>query len=59
MLSDHALAALAEFSAEKDARQQQFERLKAESETKAAAASASPLSMDAFTEDWNKSQFWV
>jgi hypothetical protein len=56
-LSGHALAALAEFNAEKDAHQKRFERLKAEAEANADAGD--PLSMDAFTEDWNESQFWV
>jgi NADH dehydrogenase (ubiquinone) 1 alpha subcomplex subunit 9 len=58
VLSSHALAALAEFNAEKDAHEQKFERLKADAEAH-AAASAGLLSMDAFTEDWNESQFWV
>lgn len=52
-LSAHALAALAEFNAEKDERAKRFEKLKA------AAEADGPLSMDAFTEDWNESQFWV
>ncbi|KAK0384222.1 hypothetical protein NLU13_8310 [Sarocladium strictum] len=51
-LSAHALAALAEFNAEKDERAKRFEKLKA------AAEADGPLSMDAFTEDWNESQFW-
>jgi hypothetical protein len=55
-LSSHTLAALAEFNAERDAHQEQFERLKAEAEANAGGVS---LSMDAFTEDWNESQFWV
>lgn len=77
-LSSHALDALKEFYADRDARAKQFEQLKAEAEDKhaaahgdggsGAAASAGssssklikyPLSMDAFTEDWNESQFWV
>lgn len=56
-LSSHALAALAEFNAEKDAHQKKFESLKAEAESMAAAGG--PMSMDAFAEDWNESQFWV
>ncbi|PNY26732.1 Protein-lysine N-methyltransferase EFM5 [Tolypocladium capitatum] len=52
-LSAHALAALAEFKAEKDAHQAKFDTLQAEVEAGA------PLSMEAFTEDWNESQFWV
>ncbi|KAI8301595.1 hypothetical protein K4K61_008665 [Colletotrichum sp. SAR11_59] len=55
-LSSHALAALAEFNAEKDAHQEKFEKLKAQAE--ANAAGSAPLSMEAFTEDWNESQFW-
>nr|XP_036582330.1 nadh-ubiquinone oxidoreductase 39 kda [Colletotrichum truncatum]KAF6790990.1 nadh-ubiquinone oxidoreductase 39 kda [Colletotrichum truncatum] len=55
-LSSHALAALAEFNAEKDAHQEKFEKLKAQAE--ANAAGGAPLSMEAFTEDWNESQFW-
>ncbi|KAI9150165.1 Protein-lysine N-methyltransferase EFM5 [Paramyrothecium foliicola] len=51
-LSAHTLAALAEFNAEKDARTEKFEKLKA------AAESDAPLSMEAFGEDWNESQFW-
>jgi hypothetical protein len=56
-LSSHALAALAEFNAEKEAHQQKFQNLKDKSEEN--AASVGPLSMDAFAEDWNESQFWV
>ncbi|TDZ35115.1 Protein-lysine N-methyltransferase EFM5 [Colletotrichum spinosum] len=55
-LSSHALAALAEFNAEKDAHHEKFEKLKAQAEANAAGGGA--LSMDAFTEDWNESQFW-
>ncbi|CAM1503744.1 Fc.00g013350.m01.CDS01 [Cosmosporella sp. VM-42] len=54
-LSDHALAALAEFQAEKDARIEKFEKLKAYAQAK----DDKPLSMAAFVEDWNESQFWV
>ncbi|KAI1469427.1 N(6)-adenine-specific DNA methyltransferase [Daldinia caldariorum] len=59
-LSSHALAALQEFYGERDARADKFEKLKAATEDQhdAAAAAAQPLSMDAFTEDWNASQFW-
>lgn len=53
VLSGHALAALAEFNAEKETLQAKFERLKDEAEQNM------PLSMEAFTEDWNESQFWV
>ncbi|KAG8424247.1 S-adenosylmethionine-dependent lysine methyltransferase [Metarhizium acridum] len=52
-LSAHALAALAEFNAERDAHQSKYQELKAQSEDYAQ------LSMTAFTEDWNESQFWV
>ncbi|KFG82414.1 N-6 adenine-specific DNA methyltransferase 2 [Metarhizium anisopliae] len=51
-LSAHALAALAEFNAERDVHQSKFEELKAQAEDDAQ------LSMTAFTEDWNESQFW-
>ncbi|EFY92422.1 N6-adenine-specific DNA methyltransferase 2 [Metarhizium acridum CQMa 102] len=51
-LSAHALAALAEFNAERDAHQSKYQELKAQSEDYAQ------LSMTAFTEDWNESQFW-
>jgi hypothetical protein len=56
-LSSHALAALAEFNAEKDARRERFEELKAAVENSHARGRI--LSMDAFGEDWNESQFWV
>ncbi|OAA49506.1 hypothetical protein NOR_01429 [Metarhizium rileyi] len=52
-LSGHALAALAEFNAERDAHQFKFDRLKAQGEEDAQ------LSVEAFTENWNESQFWV
>ncbi|KJZ76184.1 hypothetical protein HIM_04266 [Hirsutella minnesotensis 3608] len=51
-LSAHALAALTEFNAERDEHRARFDRLQAEAEANA------PLSMEAFTEDWNESQFW-
>ncbi|KAM0511751.1 hypothetical protein ACHAPE_009541 [Trichoderma viride] len=51
-LSAHALAALKSFEAEKDEHQAKFQRLKAEAESNAL------LSIDAFSEDWNESQFW-
>ncbi|KAH7322971.1 putative N6-adenine methyltransferase-domain-containing protein [Stachybotrys elegans] len=51
-LSSHALAALAEFNAEKDAHTQRFEKLKTQAEADG------PVSMDDFAEDWNESQFW-
>ena len=49
-----ALGALKEFYGERDARQKHFEDLKDHAEEKFAGK----LSMDAFTEDWNASQFW-
>jgi hypothetical protein len=51
-LSAHTLAALAEFNAEKDAHADKFAKLRA------AAEADAPLSMEAFAEDWNASQFW-
>lgn len=48
------LALLQEFNAEKDARTKHFEDLKTSAEEDFQAK----LSMDAFTEDWNASQFW-
>jgi hypothetical protein len=45
---------LKEFYGERDARQKQFENLKSQAEDDFEGK----LSMDAFTEDWNASQFW-
>jgi hypothetical protein len=53
-LSGDALAALKDFYSERDTRQKQFEQLKSASEDDFEGK----LSMDAFTEDWNASQFW-
>jgi hypothetical protein len=53
-LSGDALSALKDFYGERDARQKQFEALK----SKAEDDFDGKLSMDAFTEDWNVSQFW-
>jgi hypothetical protein len=50
------LAALKDFYAEKDSHQKLFDSLKDESEANHAVRK--PLSMDAFVEDWNASQFW-
>ncbi|KAG6003846.1 hypothetical protein E4U21_001645 [Claviceps maximensis] len=52
VLSANALAALAEFHAERDAHETKFNELKAQADQDAQ------FSMEAFTEDWNKSQFW-
>jgi hypothetical protein len=74
-LSSHALAALAEFHAEKDAHEKTFEKLRTGAAPRTGAGlgvvepededpitedvDSEPLSMAAFTEDWNESQFWV
>lgn len=57
-LSSHALAALQEFYADRDAHEERFERLK-EAAERNDAGQTEPLSMQVFAEDWNKSQFWV
>jgi len=57
VLSSSALDALKEFYADRDARQKKFEDLKTIAEEN--AAKGVPLTMDAFAEDWNESQFWV
>jgi hypothetical protein len=57
VLSSSALDALKEFYADRDARQKQFENLKTVAEEN--AAKGVPLTMNAFAEDWNESQFWV
>ncbi|KAK0101530.1 hypothetical protein ONS95_006697 [Cadophora gregata] len=54
VLSGSALSALKEFYAEREARKERFEDLKAEAGNNATSS----LSMDAFAEDWNESQFW-
>jgi len=60
VLSSSALDALKEFYADRDARLKQFEDLKAVAEENApGTATAKPLNMEAFAEDWNASQFWV
>ena len=73
MLSSSALDALKEFYAERDAHAERFARMQARAEDEAAGRTApgaqgeapaaagpgeAPLSMEAFTEDWNESQFW-
>ncbi|KAG0647339.1 Elongation factor methyltransferase 5 [Hyphodiscus hymeniophilus] len=55
VLSGSALDALREFYVDRDARLKQFEDLKKGAEENAAGQI---LSMDAFAEDWNESQFW-
>ncbi|GKU02678.1 nadh-ubiquinone oxidoreductase 40 kda mitochondrial [Fusarium langsethiae] len=73
-LSSHALAALAEFHAEKDAHEKTFQKLRTGAAPRTGAGLGvvepededpvaedvddQPLSMAAFTEDWNESQFW-
>ncbi|KAI5460255.1 putative N6-adenine methyltransferase-domain-containing protein [Mariannaea sp. PMI_226] len=60
-LSSHALAALAEFQSEKDDHLKKFERLKAapvDGPTLKQSDGDELLSMAAFAEDWNESQFW-
>lgn len=52
------LDALKAFYAERDARAEEFNKLKVQAEA-VHAAIEKPLSMDTFTEDWNESQFWV
>ncbi|KAI0127966.1 putative N6-adenine methyltransferase-domain-containing protein [Xylariales sp. AK1849] len=55
-LSLHALDALRDFYSDRDAHTERLEKLKAEAE--ADSNSGTPLSMDAFKEDWQESQFW-
>ncbi|KAL9096423.1 MAG: hypothetical protein Q9165_001420 [Trypethelium subeluteriae] len=50
------LAALREFNEERDLREKQFADLQLEAESD---FSAKPVSMEAFSEDWNASQFWA
>ncbi|KAK7546686.1 putative N6-adenine methyltransferase-domain-containing protein [Phyllosticta citricarpa] len=66
-LSAHALGALQEFMTERDQRAKQFEELKAAAEDdfdeittphNGNDVKEKKLSMEAFTEDWNASQFW-
>jgi hypothetical protein len=49
--------ALKQFYEEKETHTQQFAKLLAD--TKRQNDEYHPLTMDAFTEDWNESQFWV
>ncbi|KAF2466680.1 uncharacterized protein BDR25DRAFT_336271 [Lindgomyces ingoldianus] len=55
-LSAGALDALKEFYSERDSRQKRFEDLKTQAEDDFGGNAK--LSMEAFTEDWNASQFW-
>jgi len=55
-LSAGALDALKQFYTERDTRQKAFEDLKSHAETE--FDTQAPLSMEAFTENWNASQFW-
>jgi 16S rRNA G966 N2-methylase RsmD len=55
-LSAGALDALKEFYNDRDTRRKAFEDVKAQAEDEFDASK--PLSMEAFTEDWNASQFW-
>ena len=59
VLSSHALAALQEFYADRDAHEERFERLKEDTEKDGDNGTTTQLSMETFAEDWNKSQFWV
>ncbi|KAK3346282.1 putative N6-adenine methyltransferase-domain-containing protein [Lasiosphaeria hispida] len=59
MLSPEALEALKAFYTERDAHAEKFAQLQAAAEELRAGREAYvPLSMDAFAEDWNESQFW-
>ncbi|KAK4124160.1 hypothetical protein N657DRAFT_644361 [Parathielavia appendiculata] len=57
-LSVSTLDALKQFYAERDARAEQFAKLQAQAEEQHAVGQAKPFSMEAFSEDWNESQFW-
>ncbi|KAG7284166.1 hypothetical protein NEMBOFW57_010527 [Staphylotrichum longicolle] len=57
-LSSSTLDALKQFYAERDERAEQFAKLQAQAEEQHAGQAAKPLSMEAFGEDWNESQFW-
>ena len=56
-LSPEAWAALQSFRAERQLHQIQFEEIQAQ--TRVDEGPSSMISMDAFAEDWNASQFWV
>lgn len=55
VLSSHALAALQQFKAEEDARIKHFEELKTKSQEQ---FDKRQVTIDAFQEDWQLSQFW-
>ncbi|KAK0714341.1 putative N6-adenine methyltransferase-domain-containing protein [Apiosordaria backusii] len=57
-LSSSALDALKAFYAERDARQEQLAKLRAKTEEQHDLQQQQKLSIEAFREDWNKSQFW-
>lgn len=54
VLSSHALAALQEFKKEEESRKEQFEKLHKELQDRYDRQ----ISIDAFQEDWQLSQFW-
>lgn len=56
VLSDHALAALAEFHSEQDAQVREFERVNSIAE--AERSRNAPFDIELFTENWGRSQFW-
>ena len=59
-LSSAAQNALREFYAERERQQTQFDELKAQSKgDDDDVAGPAPITMEAFTEDWGVSQFWV
>jgi pyrroloquinoline quinone (PQQ) biosynthesis protein C len=57
VLSSHALQALAEFNAEREAQAKELERLMSQAAVK--DAQEAPISIESFAEDWEESQFWV
>ncbi|KAK3071215.1 Protein-lysine N-methyltransferase efm5 [Teratosphaeriaceae sp. CCFEE 6253] len=57
-LPSDTLRLLNDFLAEKDAKQKHFESLKHQAENDFASSQQGPLTMEAFGEDWQASQFW-
>jgi hypothetical protein len=57
-LSTSSLAALQEFYAERNAQTQALEQANKPSTSSPDEPTTGPLSMSAFAEDWNSSQFW-